>query len=292
MGLEETILMLLIAKNAINFLPFCFLKHMHNQTMITSTLILMFTDTVIAGYLLFVWFTGWPLSNGFELVSLRFLCFLNETYWCVSLLLPWASINEELVHMYLHRWGNLAGSAQTLFLQACLISLTSWLVAASYGFNCFRGLSFKVAECDLQIWRCLFTYLHEAPNFNLLIPFTGVVLGGTLSYTIFVYNHYAPFKVEIGEKHYKLSMKALLFSIVVVGSFWVLPPVLAVSSLSTLSLDTLIGIFRIHNLEQLSTVHTETINESKDLENYQIQTHAVQITKNNKWEEPWTLQII
>ncbi|KAM4809926.1 uncharacterized protein WCC33_018749 [Rhinophrynus dorsalis] len=115
--MEETILSLQAGKSALNFLPFLFLRDVQNQTAFTSLLILTVTDTLITVFLFSLWIGGWQLSFSLETVALQFLWFQNETYRCITMLIPWVGLSEEWCRSLLHGCGRLTALEKSLSLQ-------------------------------------------------------------------------------------------------------------------------------------------------------------------------------
>ncbi|XP_053558340.1 uncharacterized protein LOC128649224 [Bombina bombina] len=261
MGMEETILSLQIGKSALNFLPFLCGPKVQNQTVISSLLIVIVTDTLITGFLLSLWFSEWPLAFGLEKVSLRFLCFQNETYSCIALLVPWVCLSEEWCRSRLFRWSGLTGAEQSLSAQASLLSLTCWIFAAFCGSHIFN---MQPTECSSWEWSCLFIHLNQDKIHDWLLPCTGIVLGISLSYSSLT-----PWDSELDTMWWRGKSFCILLTHILLGvgtliTFWFLPPFLAVSSWSVLALEGTCSIFRLQTPEPLKSVHSEdTTNASQ-----------------------------
>lgn len=255
MGIVETILCLQAGKCFFNFLPFLCLREVRNQASVISMLILMVTDTVITGFLLGLWSGGWIVSPSTEVIFLRFLGFQNEAYKKIPLLLPWVSFSEEWSRSHINQRGGPARAEATLTMQSCLLSLTCWLIAASYSQYPFLSLSDTPPVCEIWDWRCPFKYIHEDKKFDWLLPSIGLALGSTLfCSTMESRNSIARTILEKRQPWNKLVMPCLLVISAAV-SFIFLPPFLAISTWFIVALDRLCALFRLQIPEPLITVH-------------------------------------
>ncbi|KAM4710360.1 uncharacterized protein O3C94_000321 [Discoglossus pictus] len=253
MGMEATILSLHLGKTALNLIPLLCRPGVQSRAVETSLLILIITDIGITGFLLSLWFTGWPLSLGLDKVSLRFLCFQNETYRCVALLLPLLCISEEWCRSCLLRYRR---SEKLLNMQASLLSLACWMVAAFYGSYLFGGCM-QATACNSWDWNCIFTYLHQTDMYYLMLPCISAVFGFTLLSNSLALWDYNLNTIWYRDKSPQSLMMCFLLCVGTAAIFLLFPPFLAVSSWSALALDIICGIFRALRSEPLISIHIE-----------------------------------
>ncbi|KAM5193045.1 uncharacterized protein ACMZJ9_013097 [Mantella aurantiaca] len=256
MGIVETVLCLQAGKCVFNLFPFLCLREIHNQAAIISLLILMVTDTVITGSLLCLWIGGWIMSPSTDVISLRFLGFQNEAYKAIPLLLPWVCFSEELSRSHMNHQGGPARAEATLSIQSRLLSLTCWLIAASYSQYPFLLLLDSPPVCETWDWKCPFKYIHENNKIDLLLLSIGFALGSNLFCSTI--GSKCSIARTILEKRHPLN-KLVMLSLLLVGTavaFIFLPPFIAVNSWSIVALDRLCGLFRLQIPEPLITVHS------------------------------------
>ncbi|OCU01222.1 uncharacterized protein XB22041731.L [Xenopus laevis] len=254
--MENTILSLQLGKNALNLLPCMYLRDVQNKTIFTSLLILMVTDALVTGFLMFLWLTGWPLSLGLEMVALRFLYFQNETYRCVSLLVTMLAFGEEWSRARFRKCADSGAAEQAFSLQCNLLSLTCWLIAISNVYPVASTISVLPNTCNDWNYRCLFTFLSDFETSNKLLPCIGGVLSITLLYgTLQKTDPAVPgLKLSIRRKPSSFMISVLSGTFAALF-FWILPPFLAVSSWSALALEVCYSILRTQNPDSLSTVN-------------------------------------
>ncbi|XP_043538373.1 uncharacterized protein LOC122543612 [Chiloscyllium plagiosum] len=107
-----------------------------------TIVLLLFTDICVTGFLFLCWFTDLQLTNGQEVISLRFLAFLNETYNAVTFLIlaliaaetHFASRLQQVVPVGKHQLsGRPAPARRQLTLVNGVYTLLCWIIATSYG---------------------------------------------------------------------------------------------------------------------------------------------------------------
>ncbi|OCT97983.1 uncharacterized protein XB22041731.S [Xenopus laevis] len=268
--MENTILSLQLGKNALNLLPCIFLHVIQNKTIFTSLLILMITDALVTGFLVFFWLTGWPLSLGLEMVALRFLYLQNETYRCVSVLLTMLAFSEEWTRAHFRKCADIGAAEQAFLPQCSLLSLACWMIAISNVYPVASTISVLPTMCNNWDWHCLFTFLSDFETSNKILPCIGGVLSitllcGTLQKTDLV----PELRLSIWRKP-RIFMISVLSGTFAAVFFWFLPPFLAVGSWSAFALETCYSILRTQHPESLSTVHP---NEEFDQPSITVEKH-------------------
>ncbi|KAE8633398.1 hypothetical protein XENTR_v10001873 [Xenopus tropicalis] len=243
--MENAILSLQVGKTALNLLPCMFLRDLQNKTIFTSLLILMVTDALVTGFLVFLWLTEWRLSLGLEIVALRFLYLQNETYRCVTILLTMLAFSEEWSRARNKKCADFGAPELAFSLQCSLLSLACWLVAISHAWPVASTIAVLPTMCSNWDWNCLFIFLSEFETSNNILPCIGGVLSisllcGTLQRTDSV----SELKL-IKWSQPKSFMIPVLSGTFAILFFWILPPFLAVSSWSALALDICYSILRI-----------------------------------------------
>ncbi|KAM4052073.1 uncharacterized protein ACNLHF_027803 isoform 2-T2 [Anomaloglossus baeobatrachus] len=250
MEMQLTVLCMQLGKCCYNFLPFLFLREAHSQSCIISLLILLMTDTLITGFFSFLWFSGWLLPPSTDVVFLRFLSFQNETYRSILLLIPWICLSEEWTRSRINKWAE-----TSLSVQSSLLSLTCWLIAASYGMHMIQEYEEIQPECDQREWHCLFTHINKSRTFDWLLLSIGLVLGTTLLHSPIENKKTSIINLWVEEKRtFKGLMAPVCLTVGTIASFYFLPPLIAVNSWSLLALDSLCGLLRFQNTQPLSTV--------------------------------------
>ncbi|XP_073527134.1 uncharacterized protein [Phyllobates terribilis] len=255
MEIKLAVLYMQLGKCCYNCLPFLFLREAHSQSSIISLLILLMTDTVITGFFLFLWFSGWILSPSTDVVFLKFLSFQNETYRYIPLLIPWICLSEEWSRSRMNKWSGKPMAETPLSVQSRLLSLTCWLIAASYGTHMVSEYVEIQSECDQREWHCLFTLLNKSRTFDCLLPSIGLLLGTTLFYSTIENKETSIISLWVQERRtFKGLVAPILVAISTIVSFYFLPPFIAVSSWSILALDSVCGLLRLHISQPPSTV--------------------------------------